>query len=318
NVFHRRAHRTRMTRGGRRRKVMRARPLPITWICAAFALVVAGRPAGAAELVSTIPTTNSAHEVQLVGSRAYVADGTGGLGIYALPTPSTPAFLASAPPPPGGPASGVAVVGTRAYVANGDPGVQIVDVSNPAAPVQLGSFDPPGKTFVVRAVGTTAYAVGAFGLYLFDVSNPSAPAPLGSFPMSPIKALRTNGAIAVVTTDVGPSFRVIDVSNPLAPALVGSIADANGTIDLEGSIAWLNNPDQSNQTSGGVDLVEVDLSNPAAPTEIGRVQLHPDMVNSLGKGLAVRGRLAFEGALEIADVHALGTPGPVSLGSTPL
>ncbi len=92
-------------------------------------------PARAAELAAVIGTQGSARDVQLVGVLAYVADGAGGLRLFDLTDPGSPAPLGSLPPLAGGSALAVEVIGTRAYVANGDPGVQIVDVSDPALPI---------------------------------------------------------------------------------------------------------------------------------------------------------------------------------------
>ncbi len=83
-----------------------------------------------------------ARDVKVVGNRAYLAYGSGGLEIIDVSNPASPVRLGGYDT--SGDAQGVAVSGTIAYVADGDAGLQIIDVSNPASPVRLGGYDTSG------------------------------------------------------------------------------------------------------------------------------------------------------------------------------
>jgi hypothetical protein len=70
--------------------------------------------------------------VHVVGTRAYVAQGDGGLAIYEVSDPMMPVRLGGYATP--GAANGVFVAGTLAFVAEGTVGLEVIDVSDPAAP----------------------------------------------------------------------------------------------------------------------------------------------------------------------------------------
>jgi hypothetical protein len=280
----------------------------------AFALVAAlAGPARAAELTAVIGTQGSARDVQLVGALAYVADGVGGLRLFDLTDPGSPAPLGSLPPLAGGSALAVEVIGTRAYVANGDPGVQIVDVSDPALPVELGSFDPAGVTSIVRAQGDVVYAASASGLSVWDVSDPSDPAPVGALPGLDFGSLRIANGHLVATTDLAsPPFRVIDVSDPATPVEIASLPDVRGDIAVDGNTVWA-----SADGAFPSGLVGVDLSDPALPSVFARATA-VDELGQIAGPAAVRGRMLFAGSLLIASLDDIGTPQPQRLGHVDL
>ena len=124
-----------------------------------------------------LDTPDFAYGVTVVGTLAYVADGSSGLRVIrtaaALPVEigflDTPSL-----------AVGVAVVGTLAYVADGPSGLRVIDVADPALPVEIGFLVTPGSAYSVTVVGTLAYVADlASGLRVIDVADPALPVELG-------------------------------------------------------------------------------------------------------------------------------------------
>ena len=72
----------------------------------------------------------------VVGSYAYVTNGSHGLRVIDISNPAAPAEMGFCDTP--GYAGAVAVAGNYAYVADGFSGLRIIDISNPAAPVEAG------------------------------------------------------------------------------------------------------------------------------------------------------------------------------------
>ena len=126
-------------------------------------------------------TRGPACDIKVVGSRAYVAAGGGGLMTLDVSNPANPVRLGGYET--GGYAQSVAVSGNLAYMADGTNGLQIIDVSDPAKPVALSSFCTGGSWALGVAVsGGTAYvAHGDDGLQIIDVSNPCNPVRLGRY-----------------------------------------------------------------------------------------------------------------------------------------
>ena len=112
-------------------------------------------------------TPGQARGVAVVGTLAYVADGTSGLRVIDVSDPALPVELGFLDTPDF--AQGVSVVGTLAYVADGFSGLRVIDVSDPALPVELGFLDTPDFAQGVAVVGTLAYvADSSSGLRMID------------------------------------------------------------------------------------------------------------------------------------------------------
>jgi hypothetical protein len=223
-------------------------------------VVDVSNPAVPAELASFVVTPGLIRPL-VSGSRLYVAAGRGnGLRILDVSNPLLPSELSSFRTPDS--AFGVTVVGTRAYVANAGGGLRILDVANPATPREVGSFPAQFASQVVIR-GSLAYVADATqGLLVIDVSDPAAPNLVGQLPGG-LFCLDVQGAFAYVgSLFTGPGFSVVDVSNPASPTLVGSFNANPLAIKVAGSVVYV-----ANRT----ELKVLDVSNPAAITEIGLV-----------------------------------------------
>ena len=129
-------------------------------------------------------TPGSARGISVVGSLAYVADGSS-LQVIDVSNPANPTLRGAYNTP--GNAYGVSVVGSLAYVADGYySGLQIIDVSNPANPTWRGAYDTPGPAYNVSVVGGLAYVADGYnsGLQIIDVSNPANPTWRGAYDTS--------------------------------------------------------------------------------------------------------------------------------------
>jgi hypothetical protein len=116
-------------------------------------------------------TSGYAYDVAVVGSLAYVADGSSGLEVLDVSNPASPLRLGGYDT--SGSVDAVQVVGSLAYVADGSSGLQILDVSNPAAPVWRGEYDTSGYACDVQVVGSLAYvADDVGGLAILRVKYP--------------------------------------------------------------------------------------------------------------------------------------------------
>ena len=192
-----------------------------------------------------------ATDVVVVGNRAYVAFGYGGLLILDISNPANPVRLGGCET--GGYARSVAVSGTVAYVADDWKGLQIIDVSHPASPVRLARYDMEMAWSV--AVSGTVACVADYGvareLRIIDVSNPSHPVGLSSFATAyPAVAVAVSGTVAYVAealyTDEGGNtatdgcLEIIDISNPSSPRLLSSpVGGAVLSVAVSGTVAYV-------------------------------------------------------------------------------
>lgn len=112
--------------------------------------------------------------MKVVGSYAYVADGSNGLAIIDVSNPSSPTWKGGLGT--SGEARGVFASGSYAYVADGSAGLQIINISNPAGPVWKAAIPTGGYAQDVAVSGGYAYvAAGTNGLQIINVKNPLSP-----------------------------------------------------------------------------------------------------------------------------------------------
>jgi hypothetical protein len=215
-------------------------------------------------------TPGFTYDVAAVDAYAYVADGCRGLRIVDISNPAGPievGFYDTA-----GLAKSVAVVGSYAYVADDEGGLRVVSVSNPAAPYEIGFCDTPGNARRVVVVDSCAYvADGQEGLRVIDISDPTTP-----YEISAYNTLGSAYDVAVVDTYAyvanGQGLQVVDVSDPTAPH---EVSFYETPIYVEG-VAVAGDPSSgSGQVYAlvadgyGGGLRVIDVSNPAAPVEVG-------------------------------------------------
>lgn len=222
--------------------------------------------------IGSFNTPALARGVHVVGSTAYVADGTNGLVILDVTDPTNPVQL-------GGfdtadIALKVQVDGTTAYVADESDGLVILDVSDPANVTQLGSLNVPNRRAVnLQVDGNTVYIaeggtfVGDAGLRVVDVSDPANVVDLGSF--NTPNTNRVADVVVVGTTAYlaaeDDGFLILDVSDPANIVQLGGDAGlAAQTITIDGTTAYVGLDDA---------LVVLDVSDPGAITTLGTLPL---------------------------------------------
>jgi hypothetical protein len=112
-------------------------------------------------------TPGWAGDFEVVGTLAYVADGSPGLTIIDISDPTNPVRVGGCVT--SGYAYRVHLAGHLAYVANGYAGLQVIDVSDPANPCPVGGYDTRGDAFGVQVLGDLAYvADGYWGLAILE------------------------------------------------------------------------------------------------------------------------------------------------------
>jgi hypothetical protein len=160
----------------------------------------------------------------IVGSYAYVADGSSGLAVLDISNPESPTLLGSCDTP--GTAYSVYIAGNTAYVVDYGSGLQIIDISNLQNPILLGFYDTPGSAIDVAVfpnvtVGNTAFvADGYAGLQVIDVTNPAAPSLLQTIlphNSSKISDCLVSGNRLYFSDTNWNEISVYDISNPQSP-----------------------------------------------------------------------------------------------------
>jgi hypothetical protein len=109
--------------------------------------------------------------VALSGSYAYVADGSAGLRVIDVSTPTNPSEVGFFDVPRlAASAQGVAVSRGYAYVANSHDGLLVIDVSDPFSPVGVGHKNTPqGANGVTVAGGYVYLAESSAGMEIFQI-----------------------------------------------------------------------------------------------------------------------------------------------------
>jgi hypothetical protein len=268
---------------------------------------------------------NGAVALQVVGSRAYLADhGTDdgfrilnrAFRILDVSDPARPVQLGSLPLT--GEIQAVLVVGNRAYLADGGRlnregiylggGLRAVDVSAPATPVMVGGVTTGVGASDVQVAGSLAYLTDWEGLRVLDVSNPASPVPVGqlNLPEGTTRLCVVGNLAYVGNWQTG--FSVVDVSNPARPVRLGRTALDSGASDIfvAGHLVYLTTRGNSPK------LQVVDVSQPTRPVLVGSLTL-PDN----GEGLHVVGNTAYVAAWNagLAIVDVTNPALPVFLGS---
>ncbi len=208
------------------------------------------------------PDGGDVNGIALVGSVAYLANGTG-LQIVDISDGLHPVPLGSYKTP--GTANAVQIVETTAYIADGwDGGLQIIDVSDPANPVRLGSYDTPKNALGVAVADRVAYiADAAGGLQVIDVTNPRKPALLKAYTPPAAATLAISVAARKAYLACGTTgIVVLDVTDPRKPAQL-TIYDTPGSVSdvkVIGETAYV--------ADGSTGLLVLNVSNPRDITPI--------------------------------------------------
>ena len=268
--------------------------------------------------------TPPAADVALQGQWAYIGTGEG-LQAVKVADPTTPALAGSYHPdsmPPTG--RGVAIAGPYVYVAAGEGGLLVVDVSDPVNPKVVGRHDTAGQTWDVALTGDLAFLADEYnGLRVIDVADPFTPVEVGFYDIPGLYEFFHGLAVAegyAYVADGGlleTGLRIVDISDPVhpkeasflplriqtaddvLPARAEGVAVANGYVYL---------------AAGTAGLRVVDVSEPAAPAEVG-------LYDTPGRAdnLTMAGHYAYlaDGDLRILDVSDPTAPAPVGFYDLP-
>jgi hypothetical protein len=209
--------------------------------CGAASLGSVDTPGEAYDIAISGP--GSANGVAVVGTIAYVADGSvGGFRVIDVSDPASPSTLGFVNTPSS--ALDVVLSGTMAYVAGGLAGLHVIDVSDPANPSILGTANTLDQARGVAVSGTMAYvADNLFGMQMIDVSDPGSPTILGGINTPGLAADVAVSGTLVHVADSSGGLQVVDMSDPANPAIVCSqstTGQARG-VAVSGAIAYVAN-----------------------------------------------------------------------------
>ena len=190
--------------------------------------------------------------------RFYIADGTGGFGVYNASPSGGPATMTTE-------SSFVYIYDqvieqqtlyAAAVYGSGAGGLACFDVSG-GTPNLLGTLMYPNdSSFAVQVSGTTAFLGLADSLKVVNASNPQTPVEIGSVAI-PVNALALSGNALFVGTGDG-RLVVFDVSTPASPRQIGSVTmPLPSTMRLSGTLLLV--------AAAQNGLLVFDVSNPSAP-----------------------------------------------------
>ncbi len=219
-------------------------------------------PAHPSQLGTTLPFGAFVTDIAVFGSRAYVADGAGGLSAVDVSDTAHPKVLgtwASA-----GYAEAVAVQGSLVALADGPLGLRFIDFSAPAAPKEMSAAFPLNYAQDVALAGQYAFvAAGDSGLLIADISDSAQPVEVASLDTSGFAyGVTISGSYAYIA-DGWAGIETVDISDPTAPKLLAT-TPANGwalSVALGGNRLYTGN--------GGMGTQVFDLSDPASPQPAG-------------------------------------------------
>lgn len=211
--------------------------------------------------VAKVEFLKSVYDVYIHQGYAYVANGSRGVQIVDISTPTSPQKKAPSYDTTGS-AKSIQVVDTTAYIADGSGGMHIVDMSNPEAPAHISTYDEIATVNHVHVEGQYAYiAAGSDGVKIVDISTPNDP--------TLARTYATRGQARHVTIAVGHAYvasdqdglDVVDIRpvplNP--PSLVGRYSPPRTVEDMHvvGQHAYV--------AAGLEGLRVIDISDPAMP-----------------------------------------------------
>jgi hypothetical protein len=229
-----------------------------------FVVVSLANPAAPAIVGRVKVGASNFADVQVVGSLAYVAIGSGGLSIVDVSSPTSPRVVGSMDT--AGTAYGVSVANGYAYVADFSSMV-VVDVRTPTQPLIVGSY-PVSQVIAVGVAGTRVYLIAGTQFQVVDVTVPSAPLLLGtnsSFGAQNLDVMNSLALLATIqvdpATDKGGLY-IVDVSIPTNPRVITNVYDgfSNWAVAVAGTLAVM--------TGNSYGLRVVDVSNPLAPATV--------------------------------------------------
>jgi hypothetical protein len=153
-----------------------------------------------------------------------------------------------------------------AYIATGAYGLQIVDTADPRLPLLVAGVDTPGNANGIALAGNVALiADGGAGLQRIDVTQPWAPRINATLALpAPALEVAASAQVAAVALGTGGLALVDYQANP--PALLGTtqLGEVRSVV-FDGSLLV---------ALTATEVVTLSVSNPAAPSILGRVALN--------------------------------------------
>ncbi len=228
-------------------------------------------------------------DVELVGTKAYVANKFNQLLVISLFDPFNPFPTAFTDLPGWG--QGVAVSGSYAYVADFFTGLDVIDISTstPDNPSIKDSF-PAGDARAIDVAGDFAYvANGGSGLQVLDISSPNNLTDAGSASLSGIAVdVAVSGSYAFMAMEDDPAtssvdeggLQIVDLTDLSSEGSFTTPGNALG-IALSGDYAYVADD------AGGLQIIDVSFTD--NPKRVGFRETSDGGTNSV----AVRGNYAF-------------------------
>jgi hypothetical protein len=221
-----------------------------------------------------------AHELDVSGGYAYVADAVAGLQVFDV-THSPGGPLVANMSWPEGETRAVAAFGTHAYVAEEQEyecSFRVIDVTDPTHPEAEGSVTAPSSGWGVAIAGTHAYlADAAAGLVVIDIADPMLPQIVGMVD-TPGDAVDVALSTHYAYVADGRWLHVIDIADPLNPLVVGGVDALHSARAIAYSDGYAYVADEL------MGLKVIDVSDPANPSIVAVV---PTQLNA--HGVAVSG-----------------------------
>ena len=265
--------------------------------------------------------SQSAYDVQVVGSYAFLAAGSAGLVVVDVSNPSLPTLAGTYTVTSN--ATGVYVVENYAFVvddsgAHTSTSLEVIDVSSPSLPIWSGSALMDGYAFArdVQVVGNHAFLADAdrFGLRIIDVSDPALPTLVGSGDGDGANCVQVLGNLAFLGAKINglgsSGLQVLDVSDLASPTLVGvyALPDLALGVQVVGKLAFA--------ADGGAGLQVIDVSDPTSPRWVGAFNATSD-----SRDVKVLGNYAFvlgDDSMQVIDVSNPAAPKMVGSYGTPI
>ena len=195
--------------------------------------------------------------ITVQGARAYLAAGYSGLIVLDLSQPRKPTVIGRLETSY---ALQVVVRGGIAYLADGQGGLKVVDVSDPSDPTLIATYY--GYVESVALMDNFALLGKARnGLEVVDVTDPNSPKPVSSVTGIVADRVEVMGDNVYVMENFGP-VRVVNLDDPRSPQVVGQFLDDAYALDTDGERVFVTDYQ-------GLHIL--DVADPAAPVEIGRV-----------------------------------------------
>lgn len=280
-----------------------------------FVVLNVGDPSNPTLTISH-PTPDQASAVQIVGAKAFIADGST-LLILDISDPLNPIQLGSYAN--GWPIYDVDIEGQSAYLISAefllpylDPSfrcsLKLVDITNPDNPSLLGeymrdSFAEEACDGSVQVNNARAYVANG-DLQIIDVADPTLPELLGSYlAVRPLGIWVADNLAYVADQERG--LLIIDLSDPLRPVLRG-IYEHKGIFDVQvvGGTAFAasRGPSIAHFPSGFLLVIDVsDPSDPVLSSQYGALAL--DMEIREGWAYLVKNVAGFAPVLTILDLR---------------